>query len=113
MTNKDKYLREGVSVEEFITAFIKKENISIISLEVDQINHFLKSEVTPILTEDERVILRNMQICDETLETIVKDKNGDLYVTSRNFSKYISMYDHLFQFIKERRRILNKGVIEL
>lgn len=108
MTNKDKYLREGVSVEEFITAFIKKENISINSLEVDQINHFLKSEVTPKLTEDERVILKQVSKAYVKFgkngygQFIFRIDNGEPFLLNNTAEK---IFDGLFQFIKERRRI--------
>ena len=50
----------------------------------------------PHLTEDERVILRNLH---EEYKHI--KRNDNLYVGV----DYFGMYDHLFQFIKERRRI--------
>lgn len=106
MTNKDKFLRDGVSVEEFVNEFhnfcAKQNNNNASSIRPEQ---FLSRKATPTLTEDEKVILRNMKCFGEIVRTIERDKKGDLLVLSCNFSNYITMYDHLFQFIKERRRI--------
>lgn len=68
------------------------------------------------LTEDERVILRNMQHVDT-----IKRIDGHIYVDNsietenyyrEEFSRYMVEFDHLFQFIKERRRILYWRTIE-
>lgn len=58
MTNKDKYLKDGVSVEELIqnlTNYINKTQKPT----YEKIKEFLE-QPAQILTEDERVILRNI-----------------------------------------------------
>ena len=117
MTNKDKFLREGVSVEEFLDKMVKSssgfenEEIDVnefgYCIDTEDIKTFLNKEAKPTLTEDERVILRNIknyQIIQRNEET------GELeLVNIINSYKHIIdfvEYNHLFQFIKERRRIL-------
>lgn len=100
MTNKDKFLRDGVSVEEYCKAidnYIKGNGYSgRISKE------FLNAPVQPILTKDEKVILRNI---DKIFEYIGRTKNGTLFLRIEMFSKIddraFHFYNHLFQFIKE------------
>ena len=57
MTNAEKYLKDNVSVEEFINAIINSVTDigGTYSLE-----KWLNNETKPTLTEDERVILRNI-----------------------------------------------------
>ena len=114
MTNAEKYLK--VSIKEFIEAIVGTETDigGLYSLE-----KWLYKKAKPTLTEDERVILKNLHYEKgayeyERIGRTRKDSEGysDLYLiekdlTITNFNEYI----HLFQFIKERRRIRNKGVI--
>lgn len=70
----------------------------------------------PVLTEDEKVILKNLS---KECKYIARDKNGDLKVFKRrpetsfdtwfdtlcknsliDTYKYLNVYNHLFQFIK-------------
>lgn len=63
------------------------------------------------LTEDEMVILKSM---DKRVKYITRDKSGYLYITEKPSSMLalpFSIYNHLFQFIKERRRIFNRRII--
>ena len=107
MTNKDKFLRDGVSVEEFKTDFcrylsINGYDISTVGKVCSALEYFLERPITPTLTEDERVILRNMEDA-----THIKRDNGIKYIDKDEYIKtyYELPYSHLFQFIKERRRI--------
>ena len=99
MTNIKKYLKEDVDVEELKKDFFdylvsdgvygcNSKNI------VQKWEDFLNMPATPKLTEDERVILRNM----EKGSTIGR-RNNKLYVYS------LELFPNLFQFIQERRRI--------
>ena len=115
MTNTDKYLKDGISgndifnlsqaLGEYLTIKCRAENVF-----VSDINTFfvLKLETTPTLTEDERVILRNI---DKEYEYIRRNCNNVLQVTdhkmptTRNIWYKDLPYNSLFQFIKERRRI--------
>ena len=78
---------------------INAEAKRIISMEHDE-------QTKPTLTEDERVILRNIK--DYT--HIKRIKDGHIMLTKQtekhilNFD-FIEPLNHLFQFIKERRRI--------
>lgn len=107
MTNKDKYLKDGVSVEEFAKSIL---NDSIYEPTEEDIIAFLNKTCKPTLTEDERVILRNIKngykyIYKTTEKHLmlsnVSFKIKGTYISTRN----IDQYNHLFQFIKERRRI--------
>ena len=104
MTNGEKYLKDNASVEEFI-----KE----INNELDyaggefNIKEWLEQETKPTLTEDERVILRNIR---EKYSTITR-RTGELFLESELNRISFEAYDHLFQFIKERRRIWDKGAV--
>lgn len=109
MTNSEKYLKDGVKEE-----FIKEINAEL-DIAFDQFNveEWLKTPCKPTLTEDERVILRNIEDFNyierdkwDGLELNLRTDDGVLEDTDR-----IRMFDHLFQFIKERRRIFNKRIV--
>lgn len=63
----------------------------------------------PVLTEDEKVILRNL---DKEFKWIARDKCGELYIffekpekddvvwSSEDDYENVSLFEHLFQFIK-------------
>lgn len=108
MTNKDKYLKEGVSVEELakdITKFIA-EGYPDSFIFPKSIEDYFKAETKPTLTEDERVILRNI---DKENATHIKRDNGLKFIDKNEYVKeyYELPFNSLFQFIKERRRIRN------
>ena len=77
------------------------------------INCWLNEQVKPTLTEDERVILRNLRYEKGAYEytkigrtELDSEENCDLIlIDSDNESVWWGEYGHLFQFIKERRRI--------
>lgn len=107
MTNAEKYLKDG-ETGNFVQAFscwyygITRELENADKMLVQ----FLKEQARPTLTEDERVILRNLN--EQIWEKIGRDKYGTLSLKTRtkddeNF--FNGCYGHLFQFIKERRRI--------
>ena len=120
MTNAEKYLKEGVSVEEFVKE-IWGHSYNIPEARGDkdykhcimygsEVERILNEPITPTLTEDERVILRNI----ENYIFIGRDRENALYVSDRTgiHSAYIDgLFDSLFQFIKERRRIFNRRII--
>lgn len=104
MTNAEKYLKDGVDVWKLANE-IKKYSENTIQLMPFNIEEFFKQQVKPTLTKDERVILRNLH---EEYKHIRRNEMGNLYIGV----DYFGMYDNLFQFIKERRRIRDKGVIK-
>ena len=110
MTNKDKFLRDGVSARELFLEFKRYGIRHNCYLETDNFEDFMNEQVKPTLTDDEEVILRNLKSYD----TIGRTESGYLIVRDRHTIPmeddeyaYNSMYgfNHLFQFIKERRRI--------
>lgn len=118
MTNKDKYLKDGVDVEKFITELEleidRKQGNVITDYKLDVALHeFFESEVKPTLSEDEKVILKNIEFKDYMV--IGRKESGDLYVNDKgndsfNGTWFIMFKKHLFQFIKPRRRIWHRGV---
>lgn len=114
MTNSEKYLKDG-ETGNFVQAFscwyygITRELENADKMLVQ----FLKAESKPTLTEDERVILRNLRYEKGAYEytkigrtELDSEGNCDLIlIDSDNESVWWGEYGHLFQFIKERRRI--------
>ena len=118
MTNAEKYLKDGIDEEEFIKElhlFWWANQYDV----CDGIRKFLNAEAkkkTPTLTEDERVILRNINT--NNYDKVGRKISGALYLGIVNeigidstFEDFFQDSD-LFQFIKERRRIRDKGVIK-
>ena len=116
MTNADKYLKDGANVEELaeklgddlFTTYKIEEGVSLLGI-TGHIKIFLKAEATPTLTEDERVILRNI---NNMCKTIYREKytghiRTTLYCPQPDglCGEELRCFDNLFQFIKERRRI--------
>lgn len=104
MTNKDKYLKEEIT-EEDIEQLAKdigtfyENNIGLLPIAVQQ---FFNELQKPTLTEDERVILKNI----DNGFTKIRREHGELYSYNKfTGSEYDVPFNHLFQFIKERRRI--------
>jgi len=113
MTNAEKYKLTGIEaynlsqeLGEYLTIEKKAEGVF-----VSDINSFFARATKPILIEDERVILRNINkdynyIGRHEEDSVFVD-GGKLYVSKRAEAHgWQSLpFDHLFQFIKERRRI--------
>ena len=115
MTNKDKFLRDGVDLDDFANEMSSNFGIATqrsqsdydVILYLTDVKKWLKAKVKPTLTEDERVILRNIKIRGINAEYIERTRNtGYLRVGSRSGAAgvdvaNIDMYSHMFQFIKE------------
>lgn len=111
MTNAEKFLKDGVSEELIadLANYIRIHNTGTRSY-LGILHTYFDKPINPTLTEDERIILRNMQ----KKKYIYRDEYGRLYVYHNKGRKdyqvmeylQIEMYNHLFQFIKARRRIL-------
>lgn len=120
LINKDKYLKDGVDVEELFND-LKSYNDKIKGvtnyyardLSIKFLKEFLSQPVKPTLTEDEKVILRNIR---EKKKYIKRFGEYDLVVydeveadgTTRTYKSGafgLEPFSHLFQFIKPRRRI--------
>lgn len=104
MTNAEKFLKEGVDVEEFA----KMLHISMVSDEESAfsyksaIKNFLNKNIVPTLTEGERAILKYI---DKAFDSIRRGANGDLYIIEERLWIPFNGFNHLFQFIEPRRRI--------
>lgn len=109
MTNAQKFLKDGVDIENFTNSLCRfVENWEL----RNGIKNFLKKEVKPTLTADERVILRNIptkywqKICRDNYGVLeIRGESEEIDFHTDNISDF-DEYNHLFQFIKERRRIL-------
>lgn len=111
MTNAEKYLKDATDIDKFAIELTKQisrwDDLSYYSSGIEQdIIEFLNKSTKPALTEDERVILKNVgtdyqriERDDECLWVRGVDKDGFMATC------YFKCFDHLFQFIKERRRI--------
>ena len=107
MTNKDKFLRDGVSAEEFVEFLKSKQPNNKYDMTFHDIVLWLNEKATPTLTEDERAILRNIDT--NTFQEIARDVNGILIVQGQNdkgqilefIKTSLDLFNHLFQFIKE------------
>ena len=72
---------------------------------------FFEREVKPTLTEDEKVILRNI---NKEITTIRRTAYGDLDVFNEyddHSILYIHVYNHLFQFIKNGEEYYIKDLL--
>jgi len=111
MINSQKYLKDELLIKDFISDYIdyckrnKKDSVNLESLSL-----FFREEAKPTLTEDERVILRNI---DTDNYKAIGRKNDMLYLVNTatiyggEDDKEVFWYcfHRLFQFIKERRKI--------
>jgi len=99
MTNVEKYLKDGVDIEELYKDL--KEECGNRAIYPESMKRFFKKLIKPTLTEDEKVILRNI----ENYKEIGRDNDGDLYLQYNCKCFINSFFGHLFQFIQLRRRI--------
>ena len=115
MTNTDKWLKDNVNVEELVKElcfkFYEKRvaNYAQDKITIQEVlTNYFNEEATPTLTEDERVILKNI---DKHFYTKIY-RNECLFLRGEHTSDLVfTQYDHLFQFIQERRGVRNKRVI--
>lgn len=111
MTNADKFLKDDTDGGEFVKELVKKisyfDSCRYYSEEMEhEIVMFLEEQVIPKLTEDERVILRNIDKQEYFYIGRADDVTDNLYlVNDRHGRVDIDMFNELFRFIKERRRI--------
>lgn len=94
MTNAEKYLKDGV----------KEQLIKELSIYGGELDEFFEEQVKPKLTEDERVILRNIKN-DDYGKYIGRggSLSFKLYLRGNDESRAYAigtLYNHLFQFIK-------------
>ena len=100
MTKGDIYLKD---VEKFILDYVCYLNKNELDYNAGTLGMFLKQQVKPTLSEDEKVILRNIAFKDYNY--IGRNTSGDLYVhyeknDSFNGTWFIMFKKNLFQFIQ-------------
>lgn len=117
MTNAEKYLKEGVeNIESLIQDFFHFIGCVEDSNRYNDIYQFFLNKAEPTLTEDERVILRNI---DKDFYKFIGRQAEMLYVSRTAHYFNTDSFDNyfgngcLFQFIKERRRIRDKRIIKI
>ena len=118
MTNREKYLKDEVNIQELWKNFddYYYKNKSKESDVEKAFRNFFEEEAKPTLTEDERVILRNIHSNEnyKTYKRIGRTNYGSLYLsydlnkaTAEEIGElesdfdYFEMYNNLFQFIKD------------
>lgn len=107
MTNAEKYLRDGVDIEKFAEELIYYiDNICSEPQDIYPIHikNFFKKQVKPTLSEDEKVILKNVSI---DFRYIRREQNGALYFCLEENKGCVSniFANGLFDCIQPRRRI--------
>lgn len=96
MTNAEKFLKDGV---DGIRPLLDKcrEIGAIDSGREYRIEQMLKEQDKPTLTEDERIILRNIK----GYTTIIRNAENNIQVENEDGSfACLCAFNHLFQFIK-------------
>lgn len=114
MTNAEKYLKDKNYTKDFVSDYMiycvrKKQD----SVNLESLSLFFREEAKPTLTEDERVVLKNI---DKKFIKIGRDASNTIYFIFDEFTGmkakyYANIFDNIFQFIKERRRIQNKRIV--
>ena len=106
MTNADKYKISEVQADKMSDEFAEwHQNNPDVKGYGEALYRFFQAKVKPTLTEDEKVILRNIQLQPIA---IGRDEDNDLelkYIEKGIRYDCFPEYNHLFQFIKPRRRI--------
>jgi len=105
MTNSEKYLKDGVDIEELATKIIEYGVFGDTATWKQAIIEFMNKSAKPTLTEDEQVILRNIQLYTGHTITIRRARDSHLYISGGCGLIDFGEYNHLFQFIQPRRRI--------
>jgi hypothetical protein len=110
LTNSEKYLKDGVDEDEFVKElhYFWGANEYDVCEGIRKFLHTQAKKPKPTLTEDEKVILRNINA--DFIDTISRNSFGELilhYAGTDNEVELHYLKDGLFQFIKERRRIRN------
>ena len=119
MTNAEKFLKDGTDKNHLyneLGKWIEKRiDRACTFVTYAVIKNFFEEQTKPTLTEDERAILKNARTWgNEEFRYIMRTAYG-LRVTANAFHYSenepeeegfdLYAFDHLFQFIKERRRI--------
>jgi len=104
MTNAEKYLKDEVNIlelwENFSDYYYKNKDKE--SDVAKAFKFFFCEQATPTLTEDERVILRNI---DTKFYKIGRTDDNIIYfifeeITGKEAKYYANVFDNIFQFIK-------------
>ena len=96
MTNAEKYLKDDVDIKKFINDFVKYRIYHKGIFSASTLLEFLQEQAKITLTENERVILRNIN-----KEARIWREKGKLWI----YCEGNLFNEDIFQFIKERGRI--------
>lgn len=115
MTNAEKYLKDGVDIGQ-LAREITELNWSNDDCLEDNITMYFRQKVKPTLTEDEKVILRNI---DTKYKYIGRNgKPSHIYLNDFQYYSDIQGYypapffDHLFQSIKNGEEYLIEELLK-
>lgn len=110
MTNSEKYLKDNIKVNDFANMCVYLTRYFDNKISMQKVADFFNEQAKPTLTEDERVILRNI---DKSFIKIGKyDNTLMVFCTDGTHEEVYILKDNLFQFIKERRRIRDSRTFE-
>ena len=112
MTNAEKYLKDGVSVNELCYELSSYcSSIKFNGFTARKLEGFFNRPVKLRLTEDERVILRNLQ---PEITLIGRTGANELFIAIDSTDEFVDFYcyDHLFQFIKENEEYEIKELLK-
>ena len=120
MTNSEKYLKEGISAQDLINFLKSNQPTNNIEMTFNDIEFWLNEKAKPTLTEDERVILKNIDLANFKA---IGRKDDYLYLRYTNYCydygetdiktlTFWYMYHNLFQSIKNGEEYYIKELLE-
>lgn len=109
MTNSEKYLKDGVSTDEFLNNIIRFTTDNIGKCKgksgIEVTKMFLETYVKPVLTDDEKVILKRINKDFEAIRRGVNSKVLQLWSDDTGYIGMDIFDEELFSWIQPRRRI--------
>lgn len=102
MTNAERYLKDGVIYHELACEIAVYMSNSSKSGLVQNIDDFFKQRTRPLLSREEKSILRGVN--NELYTVIGRDKNEDLYFDDEDHifkAPVTTLFGHLFRFIND------------
>ena len=126
MTNADKLLKDGVTIDDFediyhdwlIKDMVLESEREIQLNRLDSVMRFLRTSCKPTLTEEERVILRNVKWNGYSATHIGRareNKGSFIYLRFENDIEMTYFFDNFFRALipiyKRGRRIRNKRIV--
>lgn len=120
MTNAEKYLKREIDMFDMVKELTDRVctiddfeySRSFIEEEIRDWFTSTAKPILPPLTEDERAILRNIQLYTGNPVTIRRIGDGHLYISGGCGFIDFGEYNHLFQFIKNGEEYLIKELLK-